>query len=71
MERSSKSPLQTLNDHYAGKTIVGGKLHEVYIGWKIIRVEFDSYEPMLEFIVEKDNKTAIVTVLAEWVVEVE
>lgn len=64
------TPLQLLKNHYEGKTIVGGHLHPEWIGWKIVCVFIEDYEPMMGFILEKDGKRGDVNVLFEWNVEV-
>lgn len=61
-----KSPLEVLKDHFVGKTIgEGGPLH-AYKGQKIVDVQVESYEPMLDFIITDGEQTETITVLFDW-----
>jgi hypothetical protein len=64
------SALQILKAHYEGKTIVGGTLPQYLIGWKIIHVNVHDYEPMMEFVISKNDNTDTVDILFEWDIEV-
>ena len=64
------SALQVLKAHYEGKTIVGGTLPQYLAGWKIINVNIQDYEPMMEFVISKNGNTDTVDILFDWDIEV-
>jgi hypothetical protein len=65
------SPIEVLKNHYVGKTITGGGARENYIGYKILDITMENYEPIFEFWLEhRDGKPFSMSVLAHWNVEV-
>jgi hypothetical protein len=61
------SPINLLKQYYIGRIIgEGTKLHPVYIGWKIVDIALDSYEPMLDLVVTDGNTTKCLAILFEW-----
>ena len=54
------SPLQVLRDYYVGKTITGGAdCPPQYIGYQVVDVTLEDYEPMFVFCVRYVNYSNI------------